>query len=246
MKQLPPNTLEKSRIGLFLSKLVAELGYLIQHRSCFICHQSSGVLICKCCLHETKLPLFPSPGHNLLGYSPVYDNLAPPAYQSLIALGEYHGVIKGLVNQLKFGSQPLAASALVEFFDLYIGPRLRAQQVVPDALIPIPLSNRRHISRQYNQAQLLSMYLATKFDIKSIDGLKRVRYTKQQSQLDRGDRQQNIKNAFAIHEPIDVQSIAIIDDVITTGATVNEACVTLQQAYPNLNISVWCMAATLR
>lgn len=201
--------------------------------------------MCKCCLHEARLPLFPVPGHNLLDYPKVYDNLVPPAYENLVALGEYEGIIKGLINQLKFSGKPLAAEVLACFFKQYLGPRLSIQQALPDALVPIPLSNKRHISRQYNQARLLSSCLASYFGIATIDGLKRNKHTAQQSSLDRHDRQLNIKNAFSIHKDITVDSIAVVDDVITTGATVNEACLTLQHAYPHLKINVWCMAATM-
>lgn len=229
-----------------IHSLIKKISNIIGHRNCFICHQTSLTLVCECCLSEAQLPIFPVPGHNLLDYPKVYDNLVPPAYESLMALGEYSGILKGLINQLKFSSKPLAADVLVEFFTFYLGPRLRVQQAIPEALVPIPLSNTRHISRQYNQARLLSCQLAAHFGIKSIDALKRTKYTQQQSTLDRQDRQHNIKQAFSIHKAIDLESIALVDDVITTGATVNEACLTLQQAYPDLSISVWCMAAALR
>lgn len=219
---------------------------IVGHRTCFICHQSSLLLVCECCLNETKLPLFPSPGHNLLDYPKVAVNLVTPAYESLIALGEYEGVLKGLIHQLKFSSKPLAAAVLAEFFSVYLSPRITAHQTIPDVLIPIPLSNKRHINRQYNQARLLSCELASYFGIQSVDALKRVKYTQQQSRLDKAGRQANIKGAFAIAKPVFVDSIAIVDDVVTTGATINEACTVLQQAYPETSVSVWCMATTLR
>jgi ComF family protein len=227
-------------------QLLEKIANIVGNQNCFVCHQSSLLLVCECCLSETRLPLFPVPGHNLLDYPKVYDNLVVPAYENLLAIGTYEGVLKGLINQLKFSSKPLAAKVLAEFFNFYLGPRIRIQQIVPDALIPIPLSNRRHIGRQYNQARLLAYELAGYFDITCIDGLKRIKYTQQQSRLNKDDRQANIKEAFAINESFNVTSVAIIDDVITTGATVNEACITIQKAFPDTSVSVWCMAATLR
>jgi ComF family protein len=229
-----------------LSQLIKTISNFVGHRSCYICHQSSLLLVCEACLSSTKLPLFPVPGHNLLDYPKVSNNLASPAYESLVAIGEYKGVLKALVNQLKFSNKPLAAHVLAEFFNFYVGPRIKVQQDMPEALIPIPLSNRRHITRQYNQARLLSLVLADHFGIPSIDGLQRIKYTQPQSRLDKIDRQTNIKNAFALDQPFTCESIAIIDDVITTGATVNEACNTILQAYPDTSVRVWCMATTLR
>jgi predicted amidophosphoribosyltransferase len=111
-----------------IEHLIRKVSTLIGHRNCFVCHQSSLLLVCECCLCETQLPLFPVPGHNLLDLPKVYDNLVPPAYESLIALGEYGGILKGLINQLKFSSKPLAANVLAEFFAFYLGPRIRVNQ----------------------------------------------------------------------------------------------------------------------
>lgn len=225
--------------------ILARIAHIVGHRNCFICHQNSLQLVCECCLSDTHLPLFPVPGHNLLDYPIVYDNLVPPAYEYLVALGEYEGILKGLINQLKFSSKPLAAEVLGLFFNQYLGPRLNVQQSLPDALVPIPLSTRRHLSREYNQSRLVASALASHFGIETIDALKRNKHTAQQSSLDRYDRQLNIQQAFSINKAINVSSIAIVDDVITTGATVNEASITLQNAYPDLRVSVWCIAATL-
>lgn len=218
----------------------------VGHRACFLCHQSSTNLICGCCINDTVLPLFPVPGHNLLDYPKVANNLVTPSYESLIVLGKYEGVLKGLINQLKFSGQTLAASVLVSFFQQYLQTRLVLTQQIPDALVPIPLSNIRHINRQFNQSRILSLALAKNLGIESYDLLERTRYTKQQSRLNKEDRQKNIQNAFAITGEFDFHSIAIVDDVITTGATVNEACTIILDAYPDAHVSVWCMAATMR
>lgn len=229
-----------------IKQIFTKLATFIGHRSCFLCHQSSIELVCECCLFETVLPLFPVPGHNLLDYPKVSDNLLIPAYESLIVMGKYEGVLKGLINQLKFSGQPLAAKVLASLFCHYLGPRLSIKQQIPDAVVPIPLSGLRHINRQFNQSRLLSQALAKHFGIENYDLLKRIRHTKQQSRLSKEDRQLNIRNVFAVREEFNFESIAIIDDVITTGATVNEACLAIQGAYPDAHINVWCMAATMR
>ncbi len=228
---------------LFVTK---QISTAIGHRHCFICHQSSLLLVCDICIKDTILPLFPSPGHNLLDFDKVYDNLDAPAYESLYALGEYNGIIKGLINQLKFSNKPLAASVLVSFFERYMFARLSLNQAIPEALVPIPLSNARYIARQYNQSRLLSQKLAKQLDIKSLDVLTRIKNTKQQSSLNKEERAHNIQDAFILSSKITVGSLAIVDDVITTGATVNEACKVIKQAYPDISVSVWCMAATIR
>jgi len=234
------------RDNLVIEQLLANIGSFIGHRACFLCHQSSTELVCKCCLDEAVLPLFPMPGHNLLDYLPVADNLVTPAYTSLIALGEYGGILKGLINRLKFSRQTLAAEVLITLFCQYLQARLSVKQEIPDVLVPIPLSSIRHINRQFNQSRLLSQGLAKRLGVKSYDLLTRARHTKQQSRLDKEDRQHNIRNAFAVKGQYQFSSVAIVDDVITTGATVNEAALAIQEAYPEADVQVWCMAATIR
>jgi ComF family protein len=230
------------KLYLFFSTLQRRIG----HRHCYICHQSSSLLICEHCVHEAVLPLFPAPGHNLLNYEAVQKNLAPPAYEALYSLGKYEGVIAGLINQLKFSKQLLAAQVLTAFFVQYLGVRLSISHDLPEALVPIPLSHRRYVQRQFNQSRVLSQRLAKEFGLHNIDALKRVKHTKQQSKLNKEDRQSNVKGAFVVVEDIHVNSIAIIDDVVTTGATINEACACLLDVYPDLHISVWSMAVTVR
>lgn len=216
----------------------------IGHQNCYICHQSSHLLVCDYCLNDADMEIFPSPGHNLLDLPKVYENLTTPEYEGLYALGNYNGILKGLINQLKFSRKPIVAQVIAEFFTLYLRKRMEISQVIPQGLVPIPLSDIRHIKRQYNQSRLLSQALGNKFSIDTIDALKRVRHTKQQARLNKQMRQMNIQNAFALAMPINVRSIAIVDDVITTGATINEACNTIRQQYPEISISVWCMAVT--
>lgn len=236
-------------MALLYEKMRSAITYLqstIGHRHCFICKQASHTLLCDHCASDTILPLFPSPGHNLLDYDLVYKNLAPPAYEGLYSLGKYEGVLAGLINQLKFSNQAIAADVLSAFFVKYLGLRLSINNTLPDALVPIPLSHMRYMHRQYNQSRLLSKQLANEFGIASIDGLKRVKHTKQQSRLNKEERQSNIENAFALNLPIEVDSIALVDDVVTTGATINEACKCLHETYPDLRISIWSLAITMK
>lgn len=232
---------------LRLKHLIATgLTKLLPNKHCYLCHQYSHTLICEICLNDAYLHLLPSPGHNLLDNSDLADKLVPPVYTNLVALSEYQGIVKVLINQMKFSGNLLAAEVLAILFEHYLGGKLMLSQNIPDAIIPVPLSNGRHISRQYNQARLLSKHLSYLFDIPNDDCLARTTHTQQQSKLDRDGRIDNIKGAFKVVKPIEYTSIAIIDDVMTTGATVNEVCKTILNYNPNVDISVWSMAISLK
>lgn len=232
-------------------RVIDNIGHAISHRNCYICKQSSIDLICTYCIKDTSLPIFPSPGHNLLDHSLVLNNLVEPAYNDLHAIGEYEGVLVGLINQLKFGAKPIAADVLACFFHQYLSSRLELNQALPDLLIPIPLSKLRYLKREYNQARLLTQRLGQKFDVPICDALVRRRHTKQQSSLSREQRLTNVESAFSLQAPhhqalSNIDSVAIVDDVITTGATINEACKAIQMEYPDLIVSAWCMAIATR
>jgi len=229
-----------------LKQVFGQIQTQIGHSHCYLCRQASRTLVCDFCMQQAVLPLFPSPGHNLLEYPRVYKHLKPPAYERLFALGKYEGILAGLVNQLKFSKQPLAARVLSDFFIEYLGLRLSINASIPDALVPIPLGHLRYMGREYNQSRLLAQAIAAELGIECIDGLQRIKHTKQQSRLNKEDREDNIRHAFAVNQPINVESIALIDDVVTTGATINEACLCIQEAYPDLRISVWAMAVTMK
>jgi ComF family protein len=106
-------------------------------------------------------------------------------------------------------------------------------------LVPIPLHNARAISRKYNQSELIAKMLIQTFPdtnakVKTI--LKRTRRTPTQTTLDRNARALNIKNAFVISKTKSINSIKkdaniiLVDDVMTSGATLSECAKTLKKA----------------
>ena len=95
------------------------------------------------------------------------------------------------------------------------------------ALIPIPQTKKSFRSRGYNQAELLARALAEKYpgQFTVIDALYRIRKTKRQTGLAARERLKNVSNAFALQNGISLsgKTLVIVDDIITTGATVREA-----------------------
>ena len=221
------------------------LARLVGHKQCYLCHQTSQELVCHYCMRDAVLPLFPSPGHNLLDYKKVSEHLLRPHYENLQALGAYDGILIGLINQLKFANKPIAADVLTKLFTHYLAQRLIFFNVIPEAFVPIPLSNFRYVTRQYNQSRLLAKNLADYFTCDCADLLERVKHTKQQSQLNQEQRKSNLADAFIVRRNFPYKRVVLVDDVITTGATINEACKMLRQHKPELSIGVWVMAVTL-
>jgi ComF family protein len=174
----------------------------------------------------------------------VIEEIVTPYFHHFYALGKYEGILKPLINQLKFANKPLAAKVLAEFFVSCVYPRISMLDDAPEALIPIPLSAWRYSKRGYNQSLLLAEAIGQLINIPVIESLSRNRHTKAQSALGKSERLDNLHNAFCVKTDITFEHIAIIDDVVTTGATINSACKSLVEIYPDLTISVWSMAVT--
>ena len=123
--------------------------------------------------------------------------------------------------------------------------RLAAPSVrLPQLLLPVPLHARRLRERGFNQALELARILSAQLSI-PVDShsLCRTCNTKAQSSLPKKERQQNIRNAFALTAKIDTPHVAIIDDVMTTGLTVNEISRTLRTSGVS-EIEIWVFART--
>jgi ComF family protein len=97
-------------------------------------------------------------------------------------------------------------------------------------IIPIPLHSRRERYRGFNQSKLLAEYVASSLELENIsDLLIRKKYTYPQMKLDRADRQKNIKNAFIVNRLLDGKKVILIDDVMTSGSTLEECAKVLKQ-----------------
>lgn len=124
-------------------------------------------------------------------------------------------------NGLKCYGEVFAKEAVKNFYD-YMDKRNI------DAFVPIPLSTKRYRIRGYNQAEILAEELSKLTEIPVKNVLKRVRETNPQKQLNDLERKKNIKDAFAVKEVDALKSVMLIDDIYTTGSTLDEAAKTLK------------------
>jgi len=113
---------------------------------------------------------------------------------------------------------------------------------LPECLVPVPLHPVRLRERGYNQSHELGRILASRLGIPlRSEVVVRTRATCQQSGLDAKQRRKNIRGAFAVTTPLEYKHVAIIDDVVTTGATANELARVLKKSGVE-TVSVWSIA----
>jgi ComF family protein len=137
-----------------------------------------------------------------------------------------------------FGVAPALAELMLEAWPTW------ASDV--DLLCPVPLHHERERERGYNQSTLLVQSLQQQVEIESdFNALQRIRHTRPQIDLDRTERQDNVKGAFkAVRERVAGRRILLVDDVCTTGATLTAAATALLESGAT-TVSGYCLARPL-
>jgi len=147
------------------------------------------------------------------------------------SLFPYEGVLKELIHELKYKEMANIGRFLGDKAVSYIREKHYPEEC--DVVTAIPLHPVRQRERGYNQAGLLAATIAKEMDwLYQAKLIERKRYTATQTSLSRNEREANIRQAFRVQKNIDVKQkkILLIDDVFTTGATVNAASQILKDA----------------
>lgn len=144
----------------------------------------------------------------------------PPLYTQVRSWALFQGPVRSLVHQLKYKNDICLGEALAQ-------PMILELQKIGwplDLLMPVPLSLARMAERGYNQAALIAFPIAIGLNIPyTARALMKVRNTRSQVGLRFEERKQNLANAFTVNAPkVNAKRILIVDDVTTTGSTLNE------------------------
>jgi len=192
------------------------------------------------CCYRCAIPL-PGAGHTRRWCGQCLN--APPAFDRVVAPWLYGEQLAHLIHRWKYQGDRLLTVLLASLW---------LQQVADlepvDVLIPVPLHWRRQWQRGYNQADLLARQLRRddpRIHAAALDkpGVRRHRPTLAQSGIDARQRTRNLRGAFTVFRRYDNLRVAIVDDVLTTGATASSLAGALRDAGA-LGVEVWCLART--
>lgn len=151
-----------------------------------------------------------------------------PPFDYARAACVYAGAMREAVHALKFDGRRSLARPLG---DLMFERAGRFDVDPPDAIVPVPLARARERERGFNQARLLADRLGEKLGVRVRPGwLVRLRPTTPQSELSAPDRHANVDGAFAAAPTVRDCHVVVVDDVVTTGATVAECARALRRA----------------
>lgn len=217
----------------------ARLASLLFGDTCFLCRGRAAAVLCAAC--EEDLPRLAPPSCPRCALpsprgEPCGRCLAdPPRYDATVAALQYAFPADALVHSLKFRGE-LALAPL-------LGRRLAEAIPAPvDWVVPVPLSRRRLKERGYNQAVEIARHLGRGQLL--VSACERSRDSAPQLDLPFAARRRNVKGCFVARQSFEGAAVAVVDDVMTTGATLDEMARTLKEAGA-ASVVNWVVARTL-
>jgi ComF family protein len=226
---------------LLLGRIIRDVIDLCYPGLCAVCRAAcdSGSFLCDHCDQELR-ELQRRPACNLCG-APLATDAAPCPfckgrgvrhYGRVLRLGTFNEPLKGLIHRMKYNRQWTLAE--------HLGRRLLAHDGVgkvldrAHVLVPVPLHLIRQFGRGFNQAEVIARQISRDCGKPVVRAVRRVRHTPSQTRLTIQMRRDNVRNAFKLIHPgaIRGKHVVVIDDVMTTGATLQTVAGTLRAGRP--------------
>ena len=210
---------------------------LIYPPTCGICGKLSQEFLCKKCnkLLEQQAK-FIVQRHECLG-DEVEVN-----FEELLYVFKYEGIIRKMLLNYKFQDKSYLYKTFVNF--LLKNKKVFEKITEYDIIVPVPISKKRKKERGYNQSLLIAKEISMQISYETNNNIKlelvnncliKTKNIIEQSKLNKEDRQHNIQGVYTLKNGsiLTNKSILLIDDIYTTGSTVNECCKIINEAKPN-------------
>lgn len=226
--------------------------WLNNNHCCLLCDEPAHAPIPICVACEAELPwldercrvcALPLP---MTGLVCGQCNRRRPAFQQVEAPWHYGFPVDALITRFKYHRQWPLGRLLAELLGNWLAYRFAEGLAQPTLLLPVPMATRRLRQRGYNQAGMLAKWLGTQLDITCDEHLLvRTLDTPAQQGLNARTRKRNLRQAFAVTDVNAVagRHLALVDDVLTTGATAQALASQLLKAGAR-RVDVYCLART--
>jgi ComF family protein len=226
--------------GILNHRLI--IGHSLLSQFCLLCSAASDQPLCAAC--NAALPRLPSvrcvtcalpvPDGNICGACLAH----PPRYDRTTAVFAYAFPVDALIQRFKYGGGLAIAPLLSNSLGCAVAE-------TPDLIIPMPLSPHRLRERGFNQALEIARGVGRMTRIPVVaNACRKIIETPPQAALPWKERTKNIRGAFVCDADLGGASVAVIDDVMTSGATLNELARNLRRAGA-AHVSAWVVARTL-
>ena len=211
-------------------RIQEKISNLLYPPICGICEKINKDALCPKCNLELKKQSEVS----ILQKEEIEENIKKEKYfEELMYIFKYEGQVRKLILDYKFNEKSYLYKTFVNF--LLKNEKIFENIKKYDKIIPVPISKKRNKERGYNQSMLIVEEIANKTNLELVNNcLIKTKNIIEQSKLNKEDRQQNIQGVYNLQNArlIINKKILLIDDIYTTGSTVNECCKILQQANP--------------
>jgi ComF family protein len=172
--------------------------------------------------------------------------LEPPAFEQVVVPWLYGFPVDSLITRFKHNAKWPFGRLLGDVLGQYLQHRFEEGLPRPDGLLPVPLASKRLRRRGFNQAAMLARWLSTALELRCEETvLRRIKDTDAQQVLDAKSRKRNLRDAFGLMPDAQVRGrhLALVDDVLTTGATAQALARLLMDAGA-ARVDVYCLART--
>ena len=225
--------------------------WLKNKQNCLLCDEPADAQIPICTACETDLPWL---GDQCLTCAlPLAADLIcggclqePPAFEQVAVPWTYGFPVDTLITRFKHNAKWPLGHLLADVLGEFLQHRFEEDLPRPDALLPVPLAPKRLRQRGFNQAAMLAQWLGKSLDLPCEEhSLLRVQDTDAQQALNAKARKHNLRHAFALSPDAHVKGrhLALVDDVLTTGATAQALARLLMDAGA-ARVDVYCLART--
>ena len=193
---------------------------MIYPQVCGICGKGKFTYLCKRCENRlNKIAIFGK------------DEYQDKYFENHYYIFKYDDIIRSIIIDYKFNEKAYIYRSIAEFINK--NKKVYSKLYFYDIIIPVPISKKRKKVRGYNQSLLIAKEMAKIYDLKLKKNIIiKTKNNMAQSNLNKKDREANVVNAYKIIETKEItnKKILLIDDIFTTGATVNECSKTLKNA----------------
>ena len=235
-----------------IKEMMKSLLNFLYPRRCVLCRQSGRIMqnsdidLCPAC--EQELPQIknacPQCGIPLAHHAETtlcgQCQQKTPRFDRVISLLHYQAPVTWLLQQMKFHNKPAYARLLSRLFLTRIQQDSKA---MPEVIIPVPLHHKRQFQRGFNQSDEIALTLSKTLNCR-LDRklLQRQVNNRHQSGLDAKQRRKNVRGVFKLTtSKLTYNHVAVVDDVMSTGSTVNEIAKLLKRSGVK-KVDVWVLA----
>ena len=229
-----------------LGRLLIMLRSIVMEQRCLVCGKEIDTKLDNICIHCRYS--IPTTGYWLLEENPVkehFDGIIPVVHASSFFTYREESPWRGLIHQFKYSGKWRIAYDLGRWF----GSELKSSGLYDDVdiVVPIPLHPLKLIKRGYNQSSYIADGIAKSLGITaSHRAVRRVRNNPSQTKRAFKERWENVDGLFKVRNPKQLKGkhILLVDDVLTTGATITSCAEAILNAVPDCRISIATIAVT--